>query len=353
MGLNRLSIANFRCIEEAQLDIDSRNVAIIGANGAGKTSILEAIYFLIRGRSFRQPRTDRLARHGEHQFQLFGQLSAGPVISKVGIAAGRGSSRIRINGEDAPNLASINRQLVVEVIEPEIHRLVADGPDGRRRFIDYGVFHVEPGYLKAFRRYSKVLKQRNAALKARQPLEPWNEAIIEAAAVVDSYRAGYVNLLDDPIAEACEALGFADISLEYRPGWDEKLTMAEALAASSERDQHIGTTHVGPHRAELKISWNGRLAREQVSRGQQKLLAASLILAQAKHLSNFNEGNAILLVDDPAAELDQDSLDRVLAYINTIPGQLILTAIDPLAVSRFENLEMFHVEQGHLSKLNE
>lgn len=346
MALDRLTVADFRCIERADFTIGSKNIVIIGANGAGKTSLLEAIYFLIRGRSFRQPRADRLIRHGQQQFRLVGELTTGNHSSRVGLEYSKGKSRIRVNGEDQANLTSINKRLVIEVIEPEIHQLIAEGPEGRRKFLDYGVFHVEPGYLPAFQRYRKTLKQRNAALKNRQPLEPWDEALIETASVVDSYRHGYTRLLEQPVIEAADALGISDIALTYRPGWDEKLTMAEALKASRDRDHAIGTTHVGPHRAELKIAWKGRLAREQVSRGQQKLLAASLILAQTKHLAGLNDGNAILLVDDPAAELDADSQSRMMRFIETIPAQLVLTAIEKEIVNRFPADIVFHVEHG-------
>ena len=349
MTLDRLMITDFRCINNAVLDCNGSNILIAGPNGAGKTSCLEAIHFLIRGRSFRQPRAARLIRHDSSAFRLVGRLNDADSVHNVGIEGGRGGARIRHNGSDAKNLAEINQRFVVEVVEPEIHCLIAEGPEGRRRYLDYGVFHVEPGYLGAWRRYRQILKQRNAALKTGQSLDPWDQGLIEAAGMVDSYRHGYVRLLKDPIDEACSALGFSGITLEYKAGWDKDQTMAEALEASRERDRVIGTTHVGPHRADLKIRWNGRLAREQVSRGQQKLLATSLVLAQTKHLAELNDGRALLLLDDPAAELDANSLARVLELVATIPAQRIVTAIDASSIPLDDSFRVFHVEQGSVT----
>lgn len=328
---------------------DHAATAVIGANGSGKTSFLEAIYFLVRGRSFRQPRNDRLVRHGAQQFRLYGEFQHQNRISKVGLEAGKGQTRIRINGEDHPNLASLNRDFVVEVIEPEIHQLISDGPEGRRRFLDYGVFHVEPEYLPAWQRYRKALKQRNAALKSGQSLNVWDQALTESAAVVDSFRQGYVALMNEPVEEICAALNLDGIRIDYRAGWDDALSMQEALAESLERDRKLGITHVGPHRADLKIDWHGRLAKSQVSRGQQKLLASALILAQTQHLATLNGGNALLLVDDPAAELDKQSLERVMAVIRRLPGQLILSAIDRQSLAQIPELDLFHVEHGVIS----
>ncbi|MEM7762467.1 MAG: DNA replication/repair protein RecF [Pseudomonadota bacterium] len=348
MSLNRFSVSQFRCIGQAELQLGGQDILITGRNGAGKTSLLEAIYYLVRGRSFRQSRAERLIQHGQPHFQIFGELAAGDRVHRVGIETAKGASKIRINGSNANNLAEINREFVVEVIEPEIHRLISEGPEARRRFMDYGVFHVEPSYLKAWQRYRKALKQRNAALKQNQVLAPWDDALIGSAAEVDTYRHGYVRLLEPAFNEACAALGFKDIAVEYRPGWNNTLSMEEALASSKERDLALGTTHVGPHRAELAIKWRKRMAREQVSRGQQKLLATSFILAQTKHLASLNNGRALLLLDDPAAELDPDSLARVMSLVDKVDAQRIVTAIDASDFVQNHSGATFHVEQGEV-----
>ena len=349
MVYRRLKITNFRCIEDADVNLDQRVSMIVGDNGAGKTSLLEAAYFLGRGRSFRQPRTDRLIRHGQPAFQLFGEIRQRDRLHRVGIEGARGGHRVRIDGEEKPNLASVAEQLVIQVIEPEIHTLVAEGPERRRKFLDYGVFHVEPGYLAAWRRYRKALKQRSAGLRqghSLKQLAPWDSELIQSGELVDSLRSGYVQMLRGPVAEACDALGLGGIDIEYRPGWDDALSMREALDRSFARDASQHVTGVGPHRADLRITWDKRAAKTQVSRGQQKLLAAGLVLAQTRLLAGLNEDEVVLLVDDPAAELDRTSLARLMAQIRELPGQLIMTAIDPDLAGMPADAAVFHVERG-------
>ncbi|MEL6869666.1 MAG: DNA replication/repair protein RecF [Pseudomonadota bacterium] len=353
MILRELRISNFRCIEHATLQFDQRVCVIAGKNGAGKTSLIEAAYYLARGRSFRQPRHDRLIQHDQPQFSLYGQFDYGHHHHKVGISCARqGGHKIRIDGADAANLRLVAERLVVQVLEPEIHQLIADGPEQRRKFLDYGVFHVEPTYLTAWRRYKTALKQRNAALRtgaSTASMLSWERALLEEGATVDSLRAGYVRMLAGTTAAITPLLGLPSITMDYRPGWNDAQSMEAALDVARERDAQQGTTSVGPHRADLRIQWGGRLARQQVSRGQQKLLAAALVLAQAKLLASLKSEQIVLLVDDPAAELDKDSLSRLMDVIRTVPGQLILTAIDPEAVVLPTDARLFHVEQGVVS----
>jgi DNA replication and repair protein RecF len=163
---------------------------------------------------------------------------------------------------------------------------------------------------------------------------------------VDSFRRGYVRMLQDPVAEVCAALGLAGIRIEYRPGWEAGDSMATALREHFTRDAANHVTSVGPHRADLKLSWNGRAAKTQVSRGQQKLLAAGLVLAQTRLLATLNGDQVVLLVDDPAAELDKRSLSRLMEQVRDLPGQLIVTAIDPDLPGLPAAGSVFHVERG-------
>ena len=353
MILTELRIEQFRCLASAALTLDQPTTAIVGANGAGKTSLLEAAYFLTRGRSFRQSRHDRLVRHGADGFTLFGTLARNGQSDRVGAGWTRGDGPVfRINGDAARNLTPIAERLVVQVLEPELHRLVSEGPDQRRQFIDYGVFHVEPEFLRAWQRYRKTLQQRNAALRkgiGGKALAAWKPALIESAVLIDGLRRGYVKLLADEVGQRSAALGFTDIALEYRPGWGEGLDFAEALSRAESRDQEQHTTTVGPHRADLKIVWRARMAREQVSRGQQKLLAASLVLSQAHLLARVKDNRVLMLLDDPAAELDQSALERLMAEALAVPGQRIVTAINPDQRQLPTDTVMFHVEQGVVS----
>ena len=348
--LQHLSIEQFRCIESAELALPAGATAIIGPNGAGKTSLLEAAYFLSRGRSFRQSRTDRLIRHGEPAFRLRGTIEWQHRNHAVGVEASRGQgNRIRIDGKDATSLTPVATALAVQVLEPEVHLLVSGGPEHRRNYLDYGVFHVEPGYLTAWRRYRTLLRQRTAALKrdvGEPELEIWDQQLGESAEIVDGYRRGYVNLMAEPVTRMAARLGLESVSLEYRPGWADAPDVTAALAANRAADRERGVTSVGPHRADLSVRWSGRLARPTVSRGQQKLLGAALLLAQARLLAQVKEDAAILLLDDPGAELDPNALNALLATIRDIPGQHIVAALDDRVVDALGCSAVFHVKHG-------
>ncbi|MEM9173148.1 MAG: DNA replication/repair protein RecF [Pseudomonadota bacterium] len=353
MILDELRIQQFRLIQAATLTFEHATSAVIGANGAGKTSVLEAAYFLSRTRSFRQSRSDRLIQHGTSKLTLFGRTTTQNRSHRLGVSVTQGSgTEIHLDGGRVDSAAEIAGILPVQVLEPELHRLISEGPELRRRFIDYGVFHVEPTFLDSWRRYRQALKQRNAALRMHQgpaALKAFEPALIEAGGVVDGLRMGYVNLLAPHIREEAAALGLNDIDVSYRPGWQGSTNFAEALEAAAARDAHNGTTTVGPHRADLRIRWRGRAAREQVSRGQQKLLAASLVLAQSRLLASVNQTGILLLVDDPAAELDSRSLEALMARVLTVPGQRIITAIDASRSGLPDDCPQFSITEGVLS----
>ena len=353
MALRELKVSDFRCLESATLEPGARYSLISGANGAGKTSLLEAIYCLSRGRSFRGSPTDKLIRHGCSKLTLFGVVES-IVQHRLGLSLARSGTEVRIDGETASSLSDLSRHLVVEVIDPDIHDLIAAGPENRRRFVDYGLFHVEHDYLQTWRRYRRALKQRNAALRAQASLEEidtWTGQILAHGLLVDRYRRQHIEMLGEALHRVSEQLiPEAGLSIAYQPGWPREFTSLEdALAACRRRDLEFGTTHAGPHRADLAVTFRGRRARQQVSRGQQKLVAASLVLAQGELIESHVSTPTVLLLDDPAAELDESALARLLKAVGTWQGQVIVTALDPDRVELPADTARFHVEHGVLS----
>jgi DNA replication and repair protein RecF len=350
--LLRVNVADFRCIADARLELAEDCNLLWGSNGSGKTSVLEAIGFLSRGRSFRGTRTDGLVRHGAARFLISARVRSGDREHRLGVEVGRGHMEIRVDRRPADGLAALAERLAVQVIDPEIHRLVSDGPDVRRRFLDYGVFHVEHGYLDAWRRYRRALRQRNAALRAgaeAKTVAAWEPELIGAAEAVDAHRRRHVEALAGHFAELGRFLLRADISCEYRPGWTDAGSFEEAIGAAWHRDRDQGTTTVGPHRADLKLAFRGRGARQQVSRGQQKLFGAALVLAQTRVLSEILTDPPVLLVDDPAAELDRESLGRLMERILATDSQLLATALTADALAMPIGCRMFHVEHAAIS----
>jgi len=333
------------------LPLHPRRNYIYGPNGAGKTSLLEAIYLLGRGRSFRTRQNRRLIRHGDDHFSIFGELTTAGSRRRIGVGLGPGGLDLRLDGTAAPGMAALAHLLPVHVIEPNIHQLIEGGPRERRRFLDWGVFHVEQGYLEAWRRYRRVLGQRNAALKAGRGETAWNDGLISAAQTVDESRARYVEQLSGSLAGLGERLLGDPLEVGYRPGWRSGISFEEALSASLARDQGTGATQVGPHRADLLVSLGARGVREEVSRGQQKLVAAGLILAQIRVFAAGREDGGVLLVDDPAAELDEVALAALIGALDDLPAQLVMTSLSQALLPPVAGYPVFHVEQGRVGSM--
>lgn len=350
MGLSSLRIADFRCIEAASLELDSRRNFLFGPNGAGKTSLLEAAYVVGRGRSFRVRQNAALIRRGAGAFRVTaktrGHEGPGRTLS-VGFA--RGALDVRIDGQTGRRTSELAEILPVHVLEPGMHSLIAEGPSHRRRFLDWGVFHVEHAYLAAWREYRRALGQRNAALKAGisgGAFEVWNQQLIAAAARVDHAREAYVARWLPRALGIAERLAGVDLEIGFEPGGYRGSSLGAALAESEGRDRRVGITHVGPHRADLRLRVGGAAARDAASRGQQKLIAAALILGQvAEHIA-ARPGSGTLLVDDPAAELDRGSLRRLVDELERLPTQMLVTGIARAPLEPLGEGRVFHVEQG-------
>jgi DNA replication and repair protein RecF len=356
MGLERLHVENVRCIASAELEFDVRRNLIYGPNASGKTSLLEAIYLLGRARSFRSSRNEALVREGADGLTAVGRLNLGPRVGTLGLAYGAGGLEARFDGRPVSGIAELATILPVQAIDPEIHHLIEEGPQQRRRFLDWGVFHVEPRYVQSWQRFQRSLRQRNAALRSRDPEELvriWDEDLVDAAIEVTDARRRYLEQLRPSVRWMGERLVAAPIELSLSQGWSADRSLSDALARSWERDRERGLTHVGPHRADLQVRVAGALARDRVSRGQQKLVAASMLLGQLRCDSELGAGTAALLVDDPAAELDRESLDRLLQEILDLPLQLFVTALDAKnrALERLQPCASFHVERGVLGRL--
>jgi DNA replication and repair protein RecF len=356
MSLERLSIEDFRCVERAELDFDVRCNLITGENASGKTSLLEAIFFLGRGRSFRSTRNEALVRTGVGNFSLVGRTSQGGLSQPLGIRFGADGIEARFAGRPVSGLAELATRLPVQAIDPEVHRLVDGGPQERRRYLDWGVFHVEPGFVEHWRRYQRALRQRNASLRAGQSealVRAWDPELLEAGREVASHRQRYLGGLQAAVRNTGHRLLDADVEISLHQGWSAERDLGEALEHSLARDRERGLTHPGPHRADLAVRISGQPARDRVSRGQQKLLAAAMLLGQLENDAAQGSSVAALLVDDPAAELDGANLERLLTVVLGLPAQLFITALDPRnpVLKSLPAGRRFHVEHGSVSRL--
>jgi DNA replication and repair protein RecF len=329
MTLRRMQVTDFRCLHQGDLELDDQFTLISGPNASGKTSLLEAIYVLGRGRSFRTRRLDQLIRTGAERLVVFGESEVRERRVTLGVEASAEGVRARIAGSRAESLAELAAVLPVQIIDPEIHRLIEEGPSRRRRFLDWGVFHVEPRFVGHWQKYQQALRQRNAALRAgpsRSAVSAWDTDLIRYGSLVTEARQRYVEMLTPVAIEVASRLLGMDLSLGYRTGWSREMDFPQALERSWGHDQELRSTQVGPQRAELMIKLGGAPARDRISRGQQKLLAAVLLISQVK-LFDSEAVQPTLLLDDPAAELDAEHLSAFIGEVRAQPLQLVVTTL--------------------------
>ncbi len=342
-------VSNFRCLEDAELAFSPDFNLVYGSNASGKTSLLEALAYLGRGKSFRGASTSDLVQHGKDEFVLFGRVEKDGIQHKVGVRNSREGLEVRVDGDSNGGAAALAEALPLQVIDPEVHNLVAGGPEQRRRFLDWIAFHVEHEHLSVWRRFRRVLKQRNAALKSNAAaIQGWNAEFVELGHALDASRRRALDVAIDSLQEfGFELLG-TELGFEYRRGWKSGADLAAVLDDGLERDRQAGATQQGPHRADLKVSYDERQARKLVSRGQQKLLASAMILAATETAQTALERPLLLLLDDPGAELDGDSLYRLMAAVAGLGCQVVATSLEQGGLKLPEGASVFHVEQGVL-----
>lgn len=352
MALAELAVDQLRCIEHAQLHLAPRLSLIYGENGSGKTSLLESMFLLGRGRSFRTRSSERLIRLGQPQLTVFG-VTAGEVGHRIGLQVSRADGiRARADGEDLAALAELSSLLPVQAIDPDVHKLVEEGSYGRRRWLDWAVFHVEPGFSGHWSRYQRALKQRNAQLRlGGGPLEVWDAELLAHGEPLTRARQAALDGLMPYWTRLVSALLAPEVDLAFHRGWSKEHSLAEALSLARARDEQRGTSGVGPHRADVVLRCEGRPARDVLSRGQQKLVAAALILAQLQYLRAAVGLRPVLLLDDPAAELDDHRLAQFIAAVQALETQLIVTSLRSDFAIFGQPERVFHVEQGRVQEL--
>ena len=362
MHLTHLEALGFRNVSRADVDLSSGINLLVGENGAGKTAILEAIYLLARGRSFRTTQSKQLIRHGDDELVVRAEVDTGQMVHRLARGKSRGGeTKAKIDGESAHKQSRFAELLPLQTLLPGIADLVLDGPSIRREFVDWGLFHVEHQYLEISRRYRKALGQRSAWLREGHDgafdKDPWAQDIAKQGAQINHRRKGFVASLDQQTRRIFAALGAElEVQLIYHGAGDTEdaaAAMAQ-LAESYERDLRHGTTHIGPHRNDVDIAVNGTNAKNTVSRGQAKLIASAIVLAYCTELSQQSNVLPVLLLDDFGAELDSGHRERFFLELERIGCQVIATTTDEpkylVGDALASRARVFHVEQGAISR---
>ena len=358
MHLMQLQIQNFRNLNEVNFELVDGVNLITGLNASGKTSLLEAIYYLSHLRSFRTHQISDLINRQSTQLQLVAQIKTDSDNQiPIGIQRSRNKLEVRANRQPIKRVADIATLFPVLAIHPDSYKLITGSPSQRRQYLDWGVFHVEHDFFGVWQRFKKALSQRNAALKSRQNdayCSLWDKELFDMAVYIDNLRSKYLTNLQ-PYLNDLMAKFFKDqeVEVRYKRGWSSDTGLEQLLKTELYKDRIKGFTQFGPHRAELVIKVDGQSAQTGISRGQQKTLVALLRLAQAQQFTEGTGRNCILLYDDLAAELDSVHREKILDVLANMNVQLFLTAIEAeqIDLSAWKNKKMFHVEQGWLKDL--
>jgi len=330
---------------------------VFGANASGKTSLLEAIHILGLARSFRTPHIKQVIARGEDSLTVFGRRRRrdGSELG-LGIERGRQETRIRVGGANVDRAAELARWLPVQVITPESHEILEQGPKFRRQFLDWGVFHVEHGFIEAWRSYYRALRQRNAALRqggTEEAIRLWDETLAANATALTQARRTYLERLRPWLADYVGRLLGLEVRFDLHAGWARDLSYGQALAAALGSDREAGFTRQGPHRADLSIRAEGVSVQQSLSRGQQKLLVAAMRLAQVRLLGEAQGERCVLLVDDLPAELDRERRTRLMGLLSEAEAQVFVTSTerDLLDLSPWASCKLFHVEHGTIAEV--
>ncbi len=356
MSLLALRVEGVRNLHTQEFDFSDKLNVVFGPNASGKTSLLEAINLLGTAKSFRTSRIDHVVQMDADKLQVTGPVRSTISARQLGVQRSAGKTRIRIAGETVSKASLLAHEFPVQVITPSSHALLEQGPKFRRKFLDWGLFHVEPKYHQSWLIYYRGLRQRNAVLRSRAPRQEivqWDMGLAEAGEHVNELRTTYLNAFVPVFRHYATDLLGEDIEVSLNSGWKSGLSLKSALEAGLEGDRQQGFTRVGPHRGDLVFRLAGSLAQSRLSRGQQKLLVAALRLAQIDHLGQMTRRAGTLMVDDLAAELDREHRGRLLRRLRSCGAQVFVTVTEPelLDVSGWEQVAMFHVEHGKIREV--
>lgn len=357
MRLTSLDVSSVRNLTSVSLQPEPGLNILYGDNGAGKTSLLEAIAILSNGKSFRAGKIANVIQNELTNLTVSAAVynENTSVETRIGISRSKDKTQARIDGSDAKRLSELAQALPCVVISTNNHELIEGGPSERRSFMDWMLFHVEPNYLELSRRYRSALSQRNAAIRSGAGdslVSSWDHDLASIGEKISVSRAAMLSQFEIHFSRLTQTLDHhIQPEFAYRKGWAEGFALADALNKNLSYCRRVGTTTAGPHRADLKVKIGSNEARYINSRGQQKLLAILMRLAQVDIYIEHHKHPPVLLFDDLPSELDKDARKFVFDYLQKTGVQVFLTSVEDVTKEIHEVAKKFHVERGQIEKV--
>ncbi|RIY32398.1 DNA replication/repair protein RecF [Psittacicella hinzii] len=371
MFITKLNLTNFRNISSLTLSPGKGINFVTGHNGAGKTSVLEAIFALAQFKSFKVNNLNSIIADGQESTLVYAKVADENSNSHdLGLKITKKSKELFVNGEPAKKgVTSVTELLPVQVISPDVVELLTEGPEFRRKFIYWGAYYTYPNFFQEWKTFTVAHKNRNHLLKQAQAYRAKNQevptAIIEQCKVfgnvlaevserINQLNIEYVNNLLPVLQKVlADFLPELNIELKYYQGWPKDKSLKEYYAENLEREIETGRMSGGLSRADLRIKCFGENVVNILSRGQLKLLACALKIAQGDLLRMQTTSKCIYLIDDLAAELDEGKQIMFAKKLISENCQIFMTYIDNRILHIFSNLvdkwDEFSIAKGKLT----
>lgn len=357
MPITKLAIDQFRNINSLILKPNPNINLIIGENASGKSSLLESIYFLGLGRSFRTHLISRVIQFESSKFTIFAEITDKGITTPIGLQKNKnGISKLRIDNQNINKLSILTKHLPIQLLTPDSHTLLSGSPKDRRAYIDWGVFYYDSSFSAKWSRIQRLIKQRNALLKqckTYKELEMWDNELCLLSNELSEQRANYFDLLKPYFNEIItDCLPEFTITSSFFCGWDNaNKSLKNILENNFNRDKQFGFTTAGSQKADIRFKIDGIPAIDILSKGQLKILVYALRLAQGVFLNIYNKKKCVFLIDDFCSELDTNRQKILAKHIYNLNAQVFITAIELNSVDKIFGTDntVFHVKHGKIT----
>ncbi len=344
-----VAVRDLRCHEEIRWSCEPGLNIVIGANGSGKTSLLEAVYLMSFGRSFRQARDPFLVRRGQQRFLVQGSWRRfGPM--QIAVAGKRGQVTLKLQGREVKRRRDVSDGFPVLVEAPQGRRLVDGAPNERRRWLDTLVMACFPGLNLHYDRYLRAVMQRSRLLRRRvvtEELDAWEQQIVRHGLPIVEYRQRILNDLNRALEDEAE-LTETPLQLSLRHAALDETGWLKRLRDRRLDDMRIGGLRFGPHCDGLQMQYRQREIRSAGSRGQQKLAAIAIKMAECALWRQYRHMLPVLLLDDCLEALDDERQQRALRRLAVHAGQVLMTAPSGTHVPPSMDIHQQYLRQGKL-----